>query len=706
MVMIINNKIKPPGGEPIWSWYSRAKHLDYLKGFLKPLAFEKEETAKAKDPEDIIVLSDTEDDINPENVTVEKPMPLVSVKQEPIDDKHEKLPVPEKNLPVSDNVNPESAVVYGPHQLEPPTSLFTKLNLFNIMDGHRRSTSLTNRQSIPLNIPQTTKPTQDKILSLPSPQTTQAEIPEHQNAENPLPIQSENSHTDETRSEPQSEPIPETTPTIPIDDSPLKFEFETGNPPKLPVAEQTDEEDNLPLYQVKKNQAKEKGKKEIQEEHVDKNPVAKIQVFPAPVTRRKTRSSTTQQEKETPSPTRKTKRKQPIAEQPVPMETTASKKRKKNTTQTQQPESQPDVSAVTPLEVITPQFLCDEYAARWDSTNKRKILSERYLDVEKFKSQCQLMPVFEKLNLVKSVTTQTSYPPIAIKEFYANLLKTIKEADSHVYGRVWLRGNEYNFDTRTINLYLGIDASDIEDPVIGANTITKVITGGTYSYWPAETNMLPAKSLTTKYAILHKLAMTNWMPNEHRGGLNFLMATLIYKIGKGIPVDLGDIIFKHVASFRKPESKESKVKLPFPCTIYGVLRSQGFKPEPNEPMEAPQVRTIDARLKQGSHVLDIFLEHASSSAPALNLDAPFTSKLTAQHLDKSIRDLNTIIQILVEKRTIEMQLREQLRLRDQEMTAAVTETPTDISTAHEADSIAPKADSTANSQEDESSESK
>ncbi|XP_031105619.1 uncharacterized protein LOC116010373 [Ipomoea triloba] len=578
MVMIINNKIKPPGGEPIWSWYSRAKQLDYLKGFLKPLAFEKGETAKAKDPEDIIVLSDTEDEFNPENVTVEKPMPLVSVKQEPIDDEHEKLPVPDKNLPVPDNVNPKS--------------------------------------------------------------------------------------------EPQFEPNPETTPTIPIDDSPLDFEFETGNLPELQVAEPTDEEDNLPLSQVKKNQAKAKGKKKIQEEHVDKNPVAKIQVFSAPVTRRKT-----------------------------------SKKRKKSTTQTQQSESQPDVSAVTPLEVITPQFLSDKYAARWDSTNKRKILSERYLDVEKFKAQCQLMLVFEKLNLVKSVTTQTSYPPIAIKEFYANLLKTIKEAGSHVYRRVWLRGKEYNFDTRTINLYLGIDASDIEDPVIGANTITKVITGGTYNYWPAETNMLPAKSLTTKYAILHKLAMTNWMPNEHRGGLNFLMATLIYKIGKGIPVDLGDIIFKHVASFRKPESKESKVKLPFPCTIYGVLRSQGFKPEPNEPMEAPQVRTIDARLKQGSHVLDIFPEHASSSAPALNLEVPFTSKLTAQHLDKSIRDLNTIIQILVEKRTIEMQLREQLRLRDQEMTVAVAETPTDPSTAHEADSTAPEAESTTNSQGDESSES-
>ncbi|XP_031108412.1 uncharacterized protein LOC116012877 [Ipomoea triloba] len=468
MVMIINNKIKPPGGEPIWSWYSRAEQLDYLKGFLKPLAVETKGTSKAKDPEDIIVLSDTEDEINRENIPVEKPLPLVSVKQEPIDDEHEKSSDPDKNLPLPVDVNPISAVSEELHTnetvSEPPTE--------------------------------------------PNPETTQTNLP--QTESNPATTQT---------NLPQTEPSPGTTPTnLPTDESPKDFEieFETGNVPEIQVADPADEEDNLPLSQVKRNKEKAKGKKKVQEEQADKNPVTKIQVFPVPATRRKTRSSTVteQKKKETPSPVRKSKRKQPSAEQTIPQETTGSKKRKN--TQAQQSESLPDVSVVAPLEVITLQFLSDEYGARWESTNQRKILSERYLDIEKFKSQCQLMP--------------RSYPPIAIKEFYANLMKTIKEAGSQVYGRVWLRGKEYTFDTHTINLYLGIDASDIEDPVIGANTITKVITGGTYSYWPVETNMLPAKSLITKYAILHKIAMTNWMPNEHRGGLNLLMATLIYKI--------------------------------------------------------------------------------------------------------------------------------------------------------------------------------
>ncbi|MEQ5213004.1 hypothetical protein ABN235_18800, partial [Morganella morganii] len=57
------------------------------------------------------------------------------------------------------------------------------------------------------------------------------------------------------------------TPIIPIDDSPLDFEFETGNPPVLPiaeqaepVAEQADEEDNIPSAQVKKKPSKNKRK--------------------------------------------------------------------------------------------------------------------------------------------------------------------------------------------------------------------------------------------------------------------------------------------------------------------------------------------------------------------------------------------------------------------------------------------------------------
>ncbi|XP_031101745.1 uncharacterized protein LOC116005639 [Ipomoea triloba] len=277
---------------------------------------------------------------------------------------------------------------------------------------------------------------------------------------------------------------------------------------------------------------------------------------------------------------------------------------------------------------------------------------------------------------------------MAIKEFYANLMPTVKEARSSQYGRVWLQNKYYNFSPTTINIYLGIDADDIEDPDIDVNMLTKVIAGGTYSYWPTETNMLPAKSLTTKYAILHKIAMTNWLPSEHRGALNLQMENLIYKIGKGIPINLGNLIFKQVVSFRDPATKENKT----------------FRPNASEPMEGPKVRLIDARLKQGSHVLDIYPEHRSNSAQPLAIGHSQTSQLTAQLLDKSIQDLNTIIQILVEKREVEMQLREELRLREQEM-IATTQTAEPAQSAEPAEGNPIVAENVLTSQEAVSSES-
>lgn len=49
--MIINGMMEPPDGEPLWSFYSRAAQLDFMKGFLKPLAVESGESSQEKPPE-------------------------------------------------------------------------------------------------------------------------------------------------------------------------------------------------------------------------------------------------------------------------------------------------------------------------------------------------------------------------------------------------------------------------------------------------------------------------------------------------------------------------------------------------------------------------------------------------------------------------------------------------------------------------------
>lgn len=81
------------------------------------------------------------------------------------------------------------------------------------------------------------------------------------------------------------------------------------------------------------------------------------------------------------------------------------------------------------------------------------------------------------------------------------------------------------------------------------------------------------------------------------------MANLIYKICNNTGVDLGTVIFDHVMSLTPP--KESKVHLPYLCLLLGILKSQGFKPYPNEPIKTASAKfSTDARLYSGIHYND------------------------------------------------------------------------------------------------------
>ncbi|XP_031099708.1 uncharacterized protein LOC116003907 [Ipomoea triloba] len=363
---------------------------------------------------------------------------------------------------------------------------------------------------------------------------------------------------------------------------------------------------------------------------------------------------------EVPSPTqtRKTERKQPapkkIEAKKSPAKSKAQKRRKKSIEETPSPsvDLTLDLSNVVPFETTKPQFLTDEYAARWESI---------------------LVPI--AVHIGETEFYEDSHPterlsPVVIKEFYANLMPTINQQNSPLFGHIWLFHNYYNFSQDKINMYLGIYADDIEDPEIEQDLMAKTITGSLVSYWPTETNLLHFKLLTTKHAILHKITMRNWIHGEHRGELNIQMVGLIYRIGKGIPVGMGHLIYHQVIEVL--DQKEPKVKLPFPCTIYDLLSAQGFKPYHGETLEKPTIRLIDSRLKQNSHVLDIYPEQGGSQTSPATIQSSATTIMTAQLLKKNISDLNMVIEVLIEKINLDMQLLEQFKFNKREEELATT----------------------------------
>nr|GMD76341.1 hypothetical protein Iba_chr13bCG9440 [Ipomoea batatas] len=139
MMFIINNKMDPPGGEPIWSFYSREDKLDYLKGFLKPLAMETSESSLEKAPapdEPVDPTFDTPSDISAHTLVTSP-------------------------VSVAPNISPN--VFYGPHLLK---SMFSKLDLFSVLNDHRKTKSLSNRLSIPVTIPEHNPSKHEPIVTL------------------------------------------------------------------------------------------------------------------------------------------------------------------------------------------------------------------------------------------------------------------------------------------------------------------------------------------------------------------------------------------------------------------------------------------------------------------------------------------------------------------------------------------------------------
>nr|GMD88400.1 uncharacterized protein LOC109166029 [Ipomoea batatas] len=71
------------------------------------------------------------------------------------------------------------------------------------------------------------------------------------------------------------------------------------------------------------------------------------------------------------------------------------------------------------------------------------------------------------------------------------------------------------------------------------------------------------------FAILLRLATTNWLPTVIVDTVSKKMVVLLFKIRNNIQFDVGELIFHHIMGFCHGWGKEDKVLLPFSSLIYG-----------------------------------------------------------------------------------------------------------------------------------------
>ena len=90
--------------------------------------------------------------------------------------------------------------------------------------------------------------------------------------------------------------------------------------------------------------------------------------------------------------------------------------------------------------------------------------------------------------------------------------------------------------------------------------------------------------LTLKYNGLHKIALSNWPPTKHVTIVSRDFVTLLFGIGTGAPMHLGQIFFNLIVNHRCGYNKNQK--LSFPSLIFGLLESQNPLQEPNKYISA------------------------------------------------------------------------------------------------------------------------
>ncbi|XP_019166882.1 PREDICTED: uncharacterized protein LOC109162650 [Ipomoea nil] len=278
-------------------------------------------------------------------------------------------------------------------------------------------------------------------------------------------------------------------------------------------------------------------------------------------------------------------------------------------------------------------FLKKESASLLKRIVGRKIISQKLLDIRKLENQEQIQDILVTNQLLGTVTNIEPYEAKIVQEFYCNLTKTISTPSSPMYGKAYLRGKFYKFTPDTINKYLGTPEAE-QNMEINNEEIAHELTAGNVIF---EKNKIKAASLTSKYAVLQKIALANWMPSLHESTVKWTLAELLYKIGKGIQSNMGNIIHSQIINLA--EDTKSNTSLIFPNLIFAILTEQCLKTH-GPKISVKNINTT-IKLRKGNHQNDL-----KTTAPKEN---PLASKTLIKYFERRLTELEILEKELLRK---------------------------------------------------------
>ncbi|XP_019178185.1 PREDICTED: uncharacterized protein LOC109173410 [Ipomoea nil] len=256
---------------------------------------------------------------------------------------------------------------------------------------------------------------------------------------------------------------------------------------------------------------------------------------------------------------------------------------------------------------------------------RRELIVQRTVDKNQLNSVCDILPLLNEVGLLKTITDVCPYSKLLTYEFYCNLSDEINSLTGPRPMQIFIRGKWYDFGPAVINKYYGLPTVQ-EEAVTEWDVVAKTLTGGHTTSWPTgDKDYLLSSYITSRYVILHCLALHNWLPSAHFNTVGKLLAGFLFRIGTKMQCDLGKWIFNH-----------------------------GLKPMPSEVISPTLLYTVDKRLLSGDHINDVVPVTApSNSEPdAVNDESPHAKdERFSEQLKARVADLETVHGIIAKQLT-------------------------------------------------------
>ncbi|XP_019190720.1 PREDICTED: uncharacterized protein LOC109185194 [Ipomoea nil] len=304
--------------------------------------------------------------------------------------------------------------------------------------------------------------------------------------------------------------------------------------------------------------------------------------------------------------------------------------------------------------IYSPQFVSSTAQGKWSTMIRRDLIVQRSVDEHQLNSVCDILPLLSEVGLLKTVSSICPYSKLLTSryEFYCNLNEEIDNLTGTRPMQIFIRGKWYVFGLDMINEYYGLKGVH-EEEITDWDLVAKTLTGGQTDTWPTgEKDYLPSSQLTSKYVILHRPALHNWLLSAHFHMVGKQLAALLFWIGTNMSIDLGSWIYYHILTLIHP--REKKVWLPFPNLIFGVLTSQGLEPMPSEVISPTHLYTVNPRLLTGGHIRDItpVIAPSNSDADTVADDSPHAKDVQLSlRLKARVSELETVHGIIAKQLT-------------------------------------------------------